>query len=326
MALEYRFFKNFFNLITIDYPYLPKDFIRKLKFLIHHRLKNEWILYNQKFDLSLSSSNPNNFRFTVNDFGERGKLYSDVINYIEYINKTTYYRYNLNILKFFLDNSKILKCDYQTTFGLDIGPNLSSQRFKIYLEELPSGNYQWKKQYFEKISSIIDKKWVKNKIDLEKLAAICLDLYPNNKYSLKFYLKYKSLTNLIEKSIINEIKKLNLQKKYFYYIMIDINNSRKKIYKVHDYDNYDKENYNIALNIALKEIMFFLKTNNIQELLNRFILYYKFAIKNNLIIMPTLFSIGKNNKLEKTYDLYFSLKPSRINYENKNNKKKFSNC
>jgi len=316
MALEYRFFRNFLNFITINHTYLPKDFIRKLKFLMHHRLKNEWILYNQKFDLSLSSSNPNNFRFTINDFGERGKLYSDVINYLEYINKTTYYRYNLNILNFFLNNSNILKCDYQTTFGLDIGPNLSNKRFKIYLEELPTGNSKWKKQYFEKISSIIDKKGVKNNIDLKKLSAICLDLYPNNKYSLKFYLKYKSLTNLMEKSIVNEIKKLNLQKKYFYYIMIDINNSRKKIYKVYDYDNYDKEN---NYNIALKEIIFFLKTNNIQELLDKFILYYKFAIKNNLIIIPTLFSIGRNNKLKKTYDFYFSLRPLKINYGNKNN-------
>jgi len=299
MALE----KNFFEFISMSYPYLHSNMLDKLKSLIYHRLKNEWILYNQKFDLSLSSSNPNNFRFTINDFGERGKLYSDIINYIEDNNKKTYYKYNLNILKFFLDNSKILKCDYQTTFGLDIGPNLSSRRFKIYLEELPSGNYKWKKQYFEKISSIIDKKGGKNKIDLEKLAAICLDLYPNNKYSLKFYLKYKDLKSLMEKSIINEIKGLNFQKKYFYYIMIDLTNSRKKIYKVYDYDKED------SYNIALKEIMFFLKTNNIKELLNKFILYYKFAIKNNLIIMPTLFSIGENNKLEKTYDLYFSLKP-----------------
>lgn len=295
------FLPKLFRFMGAAAPQVPAAGLARLTELFAGRVREEWLLKNQKLDVSVSSSDASAFRFSVSDFGERGRLAPDLRGYAAGFGKT----YDLAALDRFLAAGAAFGAEHQTTFGLVWGKGQAAPRLKVYFEELPPAGGVPEKRALVRDGFGLRGAAVPGARDLPSLAAVCLDLKPGGGRDLKFYYRRATLAGIgAPKWQTRALEALALEKNCFYYEMQGLESSRKKLYKVYEVGGIKD------FSPSLKEICAFYAGAGQKPVLEKLLAYARLSREAGMAVVPVLFSAGDSSVPGgRTYDSYFCFKP-----------------
>ncbi len=295
------FLPELFRFMGAAAPQVPAAGLSRLTGLFAGRVKGEWLLKNQKLDVSVSSSDPAAFRFSVSDFGERGKLAPALREYAAGFGKS----YDLAALDRFLEAGARFGQKHQTTFGLVWGTGQAAPRLKVYFEELPPAGSVPEKRALVREGFGLRGAAVPGVRDLPALAAVCLDLNHGGGRDFKFYYWRGSLAGIAApKWQTRALEALAAEKNCFYYEMRGLESSRKKIYKVYEVGGITD------FSPGLREICAFYAAAGHKPVLEKLLAYARLAREAGMAVIPVLFAAGDSAaEGGRTYDSYFCFKP-----------------
>ena len=290
-----------FRLMGAASPQVPPARISRLTALFARRVRPEWLLENQKLDVSLSSSDDAAFRFSISDFGERGALSSVIRGYVSGFGGC----YDLDALDKFLKAGISFGKAHQTTFGFDWGGGCSRPRLKVYFEELLTAYAASEKKDLVFEAFNLGGKPAPRARDFSGLSAVCLDLNPGRKCDFKFYMRRDALPDLsAPKWQAGALASLGLERRCFYYEMRGIKSKRRKVYKVYEVSGISD------FSAGLREICGFYAKTGCDSVLRRILSYARLSRESGMSMVPVLFAAGDAaSPSGRTFDSYFCFKP-----------------